>query len=501
MRTCTWLYSSALLLLIFASSAIAQTRAAEDSSPAVATATPIVNVTVESPREINLGKAATFTVIVTNKGKSAAHDVVVVTSIPEHVELAETAPEPIEIAGRIARFRIGDLAPGATSRVTLVTIPRSTDPIKMNATTTFETATQSMVLVRQPALKLTAQVSPQAAIGSEVDWVIQVTNTGDGRADDIVVTPNLVEGEVQDKALQQAVKIGSLKPGETKEIQFTVIPTRRGTLAASFKGSNPDGLESTEESSFQVLQAFLAVTAAGPTVQPLAREATYEIQVTNPGDAPAGSTMVVAKVPAGLQVTAAAENSYDHETRTLRWRITQVRPGDVVRLPFRAEGTAAGDQTLQIVAECEKIDDATTTHTISVISRPNLVVTVLNDQELTPIADPIGFKVTVINAGSKLAEDLKIRVAMPDGLKPIDSESYQVKDGQIEFPAQKLASGEKVTLAFRALGNRVGEHRVRVLVSGSDLTGELAFEGSTYCYSNEEVPVSNATPGASPNDA
>ena len=500
MRTCAWLYRSALMWLIFASSMAFETRA-DDSSPDVEKAIPIVRVTVENPREINLGKAASFLVVVTNQGTSVAHGVIVATSVPDHVELVKTTPKPIEVDGRITRFRVGDLEPGTTRRITLVTIPRTTDPISMNATTTFDTSTQSTVLVRQPALKLTAQVLPQAAIGTEVDWLIRVTNTGDGRADDIVVTPKLLAGEVQGNALQQAVKIGSLKPGEIQEVQFTVIPTRRGKLAASFKCSNADGLEAIEESEFQVLQANLAVVAAGPTVQPLAQEGNYEIVVTNPGDATTGSTNVVVKVPPGLQVTAAAENAYQEETRTLRWRITGVRPSDVVRLPFRAETTAAGYQTLQVVAQCKQIEDATATHTVSVISRPNLIVTVVNEQELSAISKPIDFMVAVINAGSKSAEDLRVRVVLPDGLKAIDSDSYHVIEGQIEFPVQKLASGEKLKLAFRTIGSRVGEHRVRVLVSGSELTRELAFESSTYCYSSDEVPVSRTEQGDSQSDA
>jgi len=87
---------------------------------------------------------------------------------------------------------------------------------------------------------------------------------------------------------------------------------------------------------------------------------------------------------------------------------------------------------------------------------------------------------------------------MPDGLKAVDSAGYNVNDGQIEFPVQKLASGEKVSLAFQAIGNRVGEHRVRVLVNGGALTRELSFEGSTYCYSNDEVPVKRQEPGTLP---
>jgi len=504
MRTYAWLYSSSLLfLLFFASIASAQSRTAVGTSQAkpgqaVATTTPSVRVTVENPREINIGKPATFVLAVTNQGKSSANEVVIVTNIPTHVELTKTAPEPADVDGKTLTFRVGSLSPGATRHVTLVAVPRTTDPIRLNATTTFDTTTQSTVLVRQPMLKLSARALPAVEIGTEVDWVVRATNTGDGRADDIVVSPQLLEGEVKGTSLQQSVRIGALKAGESKELQFTFTPTKRGKLSVSFKGSNADGLEATEESTFKVLQADLAVAAVGPAVQPLAREGTYEIRVTNPGDASTGSTMVVVNVPTGLQVTAAAENAYDAATRTLRWRITKVRPNDVVRLPFRAETIAAGEQTLKVVAQSKQVKDATTTLTTAVISRSNLIVTIVNDQELAAVSEPVGFKVAVTNAGSKPVEDLRVRVAIPEGLEAVDAAGYQVTDGQIEFPAKKLASGEKVTLAFTAVGNRVGEHRVKVLVNGGTLTRELTFEGSTYCYSNEEVPVKTNQPSSFP---
>ena len=70
--------SISLLLLILAPSAQAQTRASDDS-PTIATAMPILLVTMQNPRETNLGKAATFVVSVTNRGKGQATDVVVLT--------------------------------------------------------------------------------------------------------------------------------------------------------------------------------------------------------------------------------------------------------------------------------------------------------------------------------------------------------------------------------------------------------------------------------------
>jgi hypothetical protein len=500
MRTSAWLYRCLVLLVIFASATQAQSRVADSDGPPVATAIPILRVTMQNPSEINLGKPAAFVVAVTNQGQSPANDVIILTEIPEHVELMKTTPAPIEVDERAVEFRLGDLAPGATKRVTLVAIPRTAEPIKLNAAVNFATSSRTL-LVRQPKLKLSAQVAPRVAIGTEVAWSVKVTNTGDGRAEKVLVTPSLNNGEVNGNPLAQPVQIGSLKPGETKEVQFTVVPTRRGEVSATFVCSNPDGLEVSEESTFRALQAELSVRAEGPKVQPLAREGNYQIVVTNPGDATTASTMVSVRVPEGLEITAAAENAYHARTRTLRWRLTKVRPSDVVRLPFRAETVTEGDQTLRIVAQSAQIPEATTTHTTTVISRPNLSVTVLNEEELSAIGDRISFKVTMVNAGSKPAEDLKIRVPMPAGLEAVDSENYQVTDGVITFPTQKLDSGEKVTLVFQVIGQQAGESRVRVLIDGPSLTRELSFEGSTFCYSRQEVSVRRSAEGDSPNDA
>ena len=85
--------------------------------------------------------------------------------------------------------------------------------------------------------------------------------------------------------------------------------------------------------------------------------------------------MVTATVPAGLKVTAAAENAYNKQTRSLRWRITTVRPGDNVRLRFRAETLREGDQPINVTARSERVASDPVTHTTAVISRPNFIVT------------------------------------------------------------------------------------------------------------------------------
>jgi uncharacterized repeat protein (TIGR01451 family) len=482
----SWITSGSALLLFSLAFAL-QAQAQRPDGPAIATTAPVVRVTTENPREINVGKPATFVFSVANEGTTLASGVYVVLTIPKHVELAKSNITPTKVDEHIYKFQIGDLAAKTTQRLTLVAIPSTTAPIYLDSTVSFATSARAAVMVRRPELSLKAAVPPQAVIGTEVDWTVSVTNTGDGRADDVVVTPHLVAGEVEGKPLARSVKIGSLKPGETKEVQFTVVPSLRGELTAKFDGTNPDGLRAEQESTFRVLQPELSVATSGPGVQPISREGTYEVRVSNPGDAPTDKTMVTVKLPEGLDVTQAAENAYDRDARTLRWLITKVNPGATVSIKFRAEPTAEGQQTMDVIAKSERIAESVTSHITNVISRPNPVVTIMNDQEYAPVGAPTGFRVTVVNAGSKTADALRVRAALPEGLEAVESDKYEVKDGMIEFPALKLESGAKTMLTFQAVGLSVGEHRVRVMVDGVALSRELIFEGSAFCYSTADT--------------
>ncbi len=487
MRLSAWSCGVGLLIcLVSAVEGQTQARRPGATSPVVSVATPALQVTTQNPREINLGKPATFIISVENASRIPATGVVVSTTIPDHVEVTRSEPAAMKVEGRQHRFQVGDLSPGATRRLTLVVVPRSTVPVKLDTTVFFASSTQSSVVVRKPVLKITAHAPQEAILGEPIKWTVLVTNTGDGPAEGVVVTPTVVAGKFEGNALRKPVNVGVLQAGETKELTFVAAGSSRGEATARFLASNPDGLEAQQASSLKILQAELAVRVAGPQLQPMGRDGLYEVRVTNPGDAPTGSTMVTVHIPEGLEITNAPEHGYNEEARTLRWRITTVRPSDVVPLRFRAETALDGDQVVEVDVRAERVTAASATHITTVLSRPNLIVTVLNSQEMSAVGDPIQFEVRLLNAGSKNATDVRVRVAVPEGLEAVESAEYSLNRGQIEFPPRALASGEKTSISFRAVGRIVGDHRVRVMISSLAMDNELAFEGSAFCYSREE---------------
>lgn len=490
------LLASAMLVASVTSSAYAD----DSESSLTEVATPILRIAMQSPEEINLGKSATFLIHVANRGDATAAQTLVSTVLPEHLELVTADPEPIEVEGNIYKFQVGDVAPRSVKRITLVAIPRETTPVKLRTTVVFATSAQAMAIVRKPELDITVQAPANAVLGDEVDWVVRITNTGDGRADDVKLTPTLVDGEVEGRALRNTVQVGRLKAGETKEYQFSAVVSTRGEVTAKFEGSTPDGLTASQELTLNVLQAELSLEAIGAQVLPIGRDGLYEIRLKNTGDAPTSPVLVTAQIPEGIEITDAVENAYREDTRTLRWRVSSVEARGTIPIRFRAEGLEAGDSTIDIKAQSRGIDEVKLSHTTRVISRSNLVVTVVNDREVAEVGEPIAFRIVVVNAGSRSASDLDVRVSLPEALVAQDTSEYEVRGAEVVFPSRSLKSGEKATLVFQAQGRDIGEQRVKVRVGCSDLQSDLTFEGTAFLYRNEASTAAERTVNREPRE-
>ncbi len=493
MRICVLLSGIALMFLSLMSPSHGQDSRTPRASQ-LGTTTPTLQVETENPSAVNLGKPATFTIRVKNTGKVPATGIVIATKIPPHVDLDESKPKATSVDERVYHFLIGDLQPGQTQLVSLVLRPRSAAPIQLDTTTIFAASTRSSAVVQRPLLEVSPRAPKFVEVGDTVNVVLCVTNVGDGTITDVVLTPSLTAGKVEGTGFSKAVPVGTIPAGESREVRVSATAVARGMLLGKYDASNPDGVTATTLSQTQVVQAELTVSATGPRVRPLAREAVYQIRVTNPGDAVARSTEVVAALPAGLTVTQVENGGKkDAQSGTVSWNLEGVSPGKDAILRFHAETSREGEQKLLVAARAKRVPDAIASHSTLVISRPNLIATVLNDAELAAVGESMNFQLIVSNAGSKSADDVTIRVAIPSALEATQMPGYQVQGTEILFPAQRIASGEKIKLTFRAVGKTVGDHRVRVSVDSQILGSEIAVEGIAFCYSEADPAAAART--------
>jgi uncharacterized repeat protein (TIGR01451 family) len=486
--------SSIPLLLLFVMSPCYGQDSRASMAPRLGTSTPTLQVETENPPAVNLGKPATFTIRVKNTGAVPATGIVIATRIPTHVDLDESKPRATSVDDRTYHFLIGDLQPGQTQLVSLVLRPRSTAPIQLDTTTIFAASTRSSAVVQRPLLEISARAPQVVEVGETVNVVLCVSNVGDGTITDVVLTPSLTKGKVEGTGFSTAVPVGTIPAGESREVRVSATAIARGLLLGKYDTSNPDGVTATTLSQTQVVQAELTISASGPRVRPMAREAVYQIRVTNPGDAVAHATEVVAALPAGLTVTSVEDGGKkDAQSGTVRWSLAGLQPGREAIVHFHAETSQEGEQKLLVATRAKRVPDATASHLTLVISRPNLIATVLNDAELAAVGETMNFQLVVVNAGSKAADDVTIRVSIPSALEATRMPGYQLQGSEILFPAQRIGAGEKVKLTFSAIGKSVGDHRVRVSVDSLILGSEIAVEGIAFCYSEADPAAAART--------
>ena len=466
----------------------------EAMAPRLATSTPTLQVETENPPAVNLGKPATFTIRVKNTGAVPATGIVIATKVPEHVDLDDSRPRAASVDGRTHHFLIGDLQPGQTQFVSLVLRPRSTAAIQLDTTTIFAASTRSSAIVQRPLLSVKPRAPEVVEVGETVEVELCVSNVGDGPITDVVLTPLLTKGTVAGTAFSGVVPVGTIPAGEHRIVRLSGTSVERGRLVARYEASNPDGVTATALSQTQVVQAELTVAATGPRVRPLAREVVYEIRVANPGDAMARATEVVATLPAGLTATKVADGgTKDTASGKVSWKLKGLPPGKEAILRFYAETSGAGEQTLSVAARAKRVPETIASHMTLVISRPNLIATVLNDAELAEVGEAMNFQLIIVNAGSKSAGDVAIRVAIPSALEATQMPGYQIQGSEILFPPQSIASGQRVELTFRAVGKAVGDHRVRASIDSLILGSEIAVEGIAYCYSDADPTAAART--------
>jgi len=451
------------------------------------TAVPVLSVETQSPAEINVGKTATYAIDVKNHGEVAAENLQIYATLPGRVKLIESDPHPTMKSGGDLRFDIGSLKPNQGCLVKLKLVPREKGPVELSARANFSISARSAMQVRRPQLMLTCEGPEEAGYGETITFDLVVTNVGDGVADDVVILPQMSAQSAPNRNSKQSLPIGWLKPGASQKIPYTTSAVGPGELEARFTATDASGSEATAATQLRVRRAVVEVAARGPEMNFMGRESVYEICVSNPGDAATENVKVVASLPAGLQLTVVGKPvKFDRRSNTLTWFVERLGPGAMETLPFKMKAISEGQHVQEVTASAQGglyADDRLTTQ---VIGRPQINVVVVNKDGPLAVETAAEFSVELKNVGTKIADNVRIKVITPEALEAVASDDYAARSNELTFAPLSLAIGESKTLRFRAIGREAGDHVVRVVLESSSLSRPLAVEGSAFFYDTTE---------------
>ena len=478
---------AAALSSTVSASAQAVTNSRPGTTDLDGTQTPSLAVEKFAPAEIQIGKPAKFQVKIRNVGQAAAHSVVVHDQVPQGTQLIDTSPPANTTPSGALAWEVGTLEPGEEKTVSLQVMPTAEGEIGSVASVTMAAQASVRVKSTRPKLLLETSAPQKVLIGQDMVLSIRLSNPGSGAATHVILEEDVPEGltHVGGDALE--FDAGTLKPGETRQLELTMKASKAGRVINRLRARADANLSTESATEIEIIAPKLAINIEGPSRRFLEREATHQIAVVNPGTAPAHNVEMVAHLPKGLKfVSTNNQGKYDTSTHAVYWSLEQLSAGDQGIVALSTLPLEAGDQKIRVESKAAMNLTAEREHLVGVDGLAALMF------EVADVADPIElngetvYEIRVLNQGSAASSNVRLAALLPPGLKPIEAKgptTGAVSGQQVIFqPLRSLNAKTDAMYSIRVRGVAAGNQVAKVQVVSDEIQVPVTEEESTRVY-------------------
>lgn len=316
---------------------------------------PKLEMTISGPTEVLYGETANYDVTVRNPGTGDAENVTVM--LPESLGGERESLGPIE-AGKEKHFAVELLARTA-GELSLVATAVGDGNLKASA--------ERVLTVRRAILGISLKGPGLKYSGSVAKYQVQVSNSGDAAATEVVSAVALppgvkyLSGIESVKLIEGGMKwtVGSLDPGQTRtydihcqldtsgDLQLEVGARGKGDLAAS------SACLTTVETVADLV--LMVADPKGPL--PTGENIPYEIKVQNRGSRSAKGVNLVMQFSEGIEPKSAS--GLKHQIvpgQVLFSPIEEIEPGQEVSFKVTAAAMKSGTHIFRAQLTCEESD-------------------------------------------------------------------------------------------------------------------------------------------------
>ena len=455
--------------------------------------TPQLAVEKRGPREIQVGKAARYEILVRNVGSVPAHDVVLRDAVPFGTALVATSPPagPITTAAGTGEgellWSLGVLAPGTQARVVMEVMPQLEGDIGSVASVSFRTDATVRSRSTKPDLRVVASAPEPTLIGRDVQVTITIVNPGSGVATGVVLEGFLPDALVHGSGRELEFDVGQLRPGESRTIDLVLGTRAPGMHAARLSARADGGIEIEQPVPVEVVAPALELAIDMPLRRFLQRPATCTIAMANAGTAPARSIELAAQLPPGMKFVR-ANNAGWHDERTNRvlWNLEELPPGETGTVEMVVMPVDLGPQKIAAAARSADGLADQVMHLCEVEGLAALFFEVADSEDPIEVDGVTEYIVRVGNQGTKPATGVRLSATLLGELEPVEAKGpvgYRVENLAIAFePLAKLAPAEEAVYRIRVRGRRAGDQRVQVQLVSEDHPTPITKEEITRVY-------------------
>lgn len=435
--------------------------------------TPVVRISVKGMDTAPSGQELTFKLIVTNTSEARAHNVIVRSPVPKNAKLIKALPQP-NAEGKDLEWQLETLDANSSRTIEVVFKPNDdVSEIAVVGRVQFEHGRVIKTRIASPNLEMKKTGPAEGILNSPMTYRIALTNSGRVPVTDIHVVDTLPEGleYVQETSTAQPVSkvgpapnqrtwdVGTLKPSETRTIEYRIMPRKTGewTSEAVATGS---GAQVKAGCNTAVQEARLTLQVTGPANDKATANAPtpYLIHVHNTGTATLHNVCVSCTFPSEMRL-AKASNGGQMFKDAVQWVVPKLGPKETKELSVSLTAPSAGLRDVMVSARADKgLEQRKKIGTVFE------GVAALNWQtEGTPVVAPgqeISYTITVTNPGTAPARNVKITVDLPDQVEFRQAlPAFQRGQNAVFFNPMEIQPKQTVAIKVTAIARKPGEAR------------------------------------------
>ncbi|HET6573771.1 MAG TPA: hypothetical protein VFG68_09235 [Fimbriiglobus sp.] len=424
--------------------------------------TPVVRVQVRVPANVAPGKDVTYKIVVANTSQAHAYRVTVRNPIPETAQFVRAEPKPDKPeAAREVRWTIGMLRAGERREIELVLKPTAeAKEVRNQAFVSYEHGQAVVTQVNKPKLAVTKVAPKQAAQSDPIPVRVVIENRGRVSVDKVELVEEVTkgfefaadaEGEKGTSPQQRIWRLGTLRPGERKVVEYKLTAKEAAELlTTSFVKSQETPEAEQAQSTTKVLTAALTLDLTGPQTVGGGEPALYEIVARNTGTLPLANVRVSGSVPGDCTLTKMTNGGQRYRDQ-VAWTIPQLKPGEAqsFRLGLRANTT--GQRTVRAAASARGLEKAREQRTSFQGTALLQWHAVLDPQVSTGQQRVLTLRVE--NRGGEAAKNVRLRVELPQQVSVHQATPRNRSSANlVEFDAVSVpANGEETfTITYQA---------------------------------------------------
>ena len=445
----------------------------------------IIRLDKTMPAEVQLNAPFEYTIKVINVTDMMVADIELKENLPENFKFTKANPSPEKEANMLI-WKMNSLGPGESRLITVYGSAATTDCLKHCATVTYVVPACANVNVVEPELKLVKTAPDEVLLCDPIPIKLIVTNSGSGDAKNVKITDTLPDGlKTSDGRTRLTFDAGNLTAGQSKQFSASLMAEKTGKYVNNATATSEGGLKAQSQTTTIVRQPVLQISKSGPEKRYLGRSITYEITVSNKGDASATELVVEDSVPMGARFVSATAGGRLMQSKVV-WNLGTLSAGSsrTVSLTLMPERAGTVTNTAMAKATCaEGVRDSASTEVAGI---PAVLLEVIDVDDPVEVGSQTTYVIVATNQGSSPGTNISIVCTLEDNQQYVSSSGATagtLKDDTVTFaPLRSLAPQAKATWRVVVKAMKAGDVRFKVIMNTDQIDRPVQETEATHLY-------------------